>query len=68
MSEYLEYSIDNSLLLHYNKKCQQGADGGSDKQPPKDKKKFLKKYKSINIEYIVLLLMLLGGIIVFILR
>lgn len=36
MSEYLEYSIDNSLLLHYNKKCQQG-------QPPKDKKNFLKK-------------------------
>ena len=31
-------------------------------------KYFLKKYKSINIEYIVLLLMLLGGIIVFILR
>ena len=31
-------------------------------------KDFLKKYKSINIEYIVLLLMLLGGIIVFILR
>jgi hypothetical protein len=36
MSEYLEYSIDNNLLLHYNKKCQQG-------QPPKDKKDFLKK-------------------------
>lgn len=43
MSENLENSIDNNLLLQYNKKCQQGADGGSDKQPPKDKKKFLKK-------------------------
>ena len=31
-------------------------------------KDFLKKYKSINIEYIVLLLLILGGIIVFILR